>query len=125
MEEIIRFMKDELKIKISKEKEQKIIEKFTDRTYDDMVYWYIDIDERKITFFFDGFITKQDYEKIKTLDDKTELCFGEIAKHTEAEAYLSELSFVENKEDILKRVKGNKRNDFDLMEYLHNQDIMK
>ena len=65
MEEIIRFMKDELKIKISKEKEQKIIEKFMDRTYDDMVYWYIDIDERKITFFFDGFITKQDYEKLK------------------------------------------------------------
>ena len=125
MEEIIRFMKDELKIKISKEKEQKIIEKFTDRTYDDMVYWYIDIDERKITFFFDGFITKQDYEKIKTLDDKIELCFGEIAKHTVAEAYLSELSFVENKEDILKRVKGNKRNDFDLMEYLYDQDILK
>ena len=133
MEDIIKFMRDELKIKISKVKEQKIIEKVKEqriiekiktRDYDDNVYWYIDIDERTITFFFDGLITKKEYEKIKLLDKKTALNFGEIAKHTYAKAYLSELCFIENEDEMVKHIKGNKRNDFDLMQILYDSNIL-
>ena len=124
MDDVIQYMRDELKIKISKEKERKLIEKFKDRRTEDKVYWYISIDERTITFFFDGMITKKDYEKIKLLDKNTEIYFGEIAKHTEAEAYLSELCFVENEDKISKCLNGNKRNDFDLMGFLYEQDII-
>ena len=69
-------------------------------------------------------ITKEDYEKVKLLDQNTEIYFGEIAKHTEAEAYFSELCFVEDEDEIAKCLNGNKRNDFDLMEFLYEQDIL-
>ena len=120
IQEIIKYMKDELKIKISKNKELNLLEKFRNRSYEDSVYWYISVDERSITFFFDGLISKQDYEKIKKVDKNKEICFGEIAKHCYADAKLNELIFIEDEQEILKRMNSNQRNNFDLMELIYD-----
>ena len=124
IQEIINYMKDELKIKISKNKELNLLEKFRNRTYEDSVYWYISVDERTITFFYDGLITKKEYEKIKTIDKNKNIFFGEIAKHCYADAKLHEIIFIEDEHEILKRMNCNQRNDFDLMEFLYVHDII-
>ena len=59
LEDIIIFIK-ELQIKLSPEQEALILEQFTDKSsdvYNDFVYWYIDVDCRKIKFFFEVIIT--------------------------------------------------------------------
>ncbi len=121
IEDIIDYMKDELQIKISKEKEQQVIDKFYDISKNrikDLIYWSIDINERSISFFYDGLITKNDYEKIKNMDEKKHINFGEIAKHCYAEAYIKELVFTDDTQKIMMYLQGNQQNRFDLMEEL-------
>ena len=127
LEDIIIFIK-ELQIKLSPEQEALILEQFTDKSsdvYNAFVYWYIDVDCRKIKFFFEGIITKQDYEKIKTPDEKCNIYFGEISKHSYANAELNELQFSEDKDQILAFEKSNKRDYFDFVEFLHEQEKLK
>ena len=57
------------------------------------IYWEIDIDERRNKFFFNGYVSYEEYEKIKLLDKKTVICFGEISKHHYAICDLSEICF--------------------------------
>ena len=77
-----------------------------------------------MTFFYDGFISCEEYEKIKFLDGSTEICFGEISKHCKAECYLSEIVFITDADKINKRIENNKSNYFDLMDYLYDQEII-
>jgi thiol-disulfide isomerase/thioredoxin len=39
----------------------------------DKIYWSVDIEERRKTFFYEGIITKDEYEKIKTLPPDTNI----------------------------------------------------
>ena len=81
--EIVKFIRTELKRKITKEDEQKIFDKFYPNIKD-KVYWYVNINERNAVFFYNGIITKDEYKQIKSLDDEKEINFGEIAKYVDA-----------------------------------------
>jgi len=85
---------------------------------DTFIYWSIDIDERHISFFYDGIITKEEYECIKKLDGTTNVSFGEIAKYNYAICEINEINFSTNPKDINMFLNGNKRTSKDLMEYL-------
>ena len=72
----------------------KLVKKIkNEKICNNLIYWHIDVNERSITFFFDGVITKEQYKDVKTLDKNTEIYFGDIAKYTPAECYLSEIIF--------------------------------
>jgi len=90
-----------------------------------LIYWYIDVDSKTITFFYDGVITKEEYSNIKTLDMNTEIYFEEIAKYTSADCYLHEIIFSEDEGDILKCIKGNKKTNLDLVNYFYEEEILK
>mmetsp|Transcript_1683 Transcript_1683/g.4624 ORF Transcript_1683/g.4624 Transcript_1683/m.4624 type:complete len:138 (-) Transcript_1683:36-449(-) len=64
---IIDFMENELKIKISKEKKQKLINHFYEKAKK-YIYWSCNIDIRHDSYFFDGIIKRKEYEQIKQLD---------------------------------------------------------
>ena len=49
-----------------------------------------------VTVFKDGYITKEEYNVIKTLDENTEIEFGNIANHTPAVRDLHEKNVSEN-----------------------------
>ncbi len=121
IEDILDYMKNELKIKISKSKTQQIISNFSTistNKYKNYIYWYVDVNERTITFFFEGLITKEQYEKIKLLDQNKIVHFGEIAKHCYADAMLSEIVFTDESKKILMYVQGNQHQNIDLIEVL-------
>ena len=90
-----------------------------------LIYWYIDVDSKTITFYYDGVITKEEYSNMKTLDMNTEIYFEEIAKYTSLDCCLHEIIFSEDEGDILKCIKGNKRTNFDLMNYFYEEEILK
>ena len=98
IDEVIDFLVNDLNIKISKKKRDQIINKF----YPDIkenIYWSIDINERVMSFFYEGIISKDEYEKIKTLPPDTNIFFGSHAKYVDEVGNLSEISF---KEDVNK-----------------------
>lgn len=88
---------------------------------DNLIYWSIDIDERHISFFYDGIITKEEYECIKKLDGKTNINFGEITKYSYAICEINEIEFSTNQKDINMFLNGNKRTSKDLMDYLETE----
>ena len=64
IDEIINFLTNDLNITISNKKRDLIINKF----YPDInnkIYWSIDIEERRKSFFYEGIITKKEYDLIK------------------------------------------------------------
>ena len=57
IDEIINFLTNDLNIKISNKKRDLINNKFYP-DIKDKIYWSIDIEERRKTFFYEGIITK-------------------------------------------------------------------
>jgi hypothetical protein len=82
------------------------------------IYWEIEINERDYNFFYNGYIYKDDYEKIKLINPNINICFGEISKHCYSQCFLNEITFFE---DINKEIENNykySRNNFDLINFL-------
>ena len=77
-----------------------------------------------VTFFKGGYITKEEYNVIKTLDENNEIEFGNIANYTPAVCDLHEINVSENEKDIIRFIKGNKRTRFNLMEYFYEEEIL-
>ena len=94
IDEIINFLTNDLNIKISNKKIDQINNKF----YPDInnkIYWSINIDERRMCFFYEGIISKDEYEKIKTLTPDTHIIFNNNDDDYD-EGNLSEISFIDD-----------------------------
>ncbi len=70
IDKVINYITDELNIEITEKNKELIINRFYP-DIKDKIYWSIDIDERHSSFFYEGIISKDEYEKIKTLPPDT------------------------------------------------------
>ncbi len=123
VDRVIEFITNDLNIKISKKNKELIINKFYP-DIKDKFYWCVDGDG-----FYEGIISKEEYEKIKTLPSDTQIDFPEIAKYVNDECKLKEIS-ESFKEDIdkIKTLYDKGFQDcatyFDLMFYLYENKIL-
>ena len=121
VDKVLDIIENDLNIKISKTKKQIIYDKFYP-DIKDKIYWSYRIENS----FYEGIISKKEYEKIKTLPPKTNICFGEIAKYVYDDGILENFPFTEDINEIRKFYdRGGKRgeNYFDLIEYFYDCDI--
>jgi hypothetical protein len=121
VDKVLDIIENDLNIKISKKKKQIINDKFYP-DIKDKIYWSYRIENS----FYEGIISKEEYEKIKTLPPKTNICFGEIAKYVYDDGILENFPFTEDKNEIIKFYdRGGKsgENYFDLIEYFYDCDI--
>jgi hypothetical protein len=127
IDEIINFLTNDLNIKISNKKIDLINNKF----YPDINnknYWSINIYERTSEFFYEGIITKDEYEKIKILAPDTHILFEYGCNNNDDEGDLSEISFIDDVKKIKELYdKGFKKSItyFDLIDYLYENEILK
>ena len=120
VDEVLDIIKNDLNIKISEKKKQIIYDKIYP-DIKDKIYWSYRIEDS----FYEGIISKEEYEKIKTLSPKTNICFGEIANNVYDDGILENFPFTEDKNEIRKFYdRGGKRgeNYFDLIEYFYDCD---
>ena len=121
VDKVLDIIENDLNIKISKKKKQIIYDKFYP-DIKDKIYWSYRIENS----FYEGIISKEEYEKIKTLPPKTNICFGEIAKYVYDDGILENFPFTEDKNEIKKFYdRGGERgeNYFDLFEYFYDCEI--
>ena len=127
VDRVIEFITNDLNIKISKKNKELIIDKFYP-DIKDKIYWSVSIDERRIEFFYEGIISKDEYEKIKTLSPDTHIMFNSKCDDNDDEGNLSEISFKEDINKIKKLYdKGfqNSTTYFNLMPYLYECEELK
>ena len=128
IDEILNFLTNDLNITISNKKRDLIINKFYP-DIKDKIYWSIDIEERRKTFFYEGIITKEEYDLIKTLPPDTNITFNSDYKDDDDdEGKISEISFEEDINEIKDLYdKGFKDSPTysDLMFYLYENEILK
>ena len=128
IDEILNFLTYDLNIKISNKKRDLINNKFYP-DIKDKIYWSIDIEERRKTFFYEGIITKEEYDLIKTLPPDTNITFNSDYKDDDDdEGDISEISFI----DYINKVKKVYDKGFkesasycDLMFYLYENEKLK
>ena len=128
IDEIINFLINDLNIKISNKKRDLINDKFYP-DIKDKIYWWIDIEQRRKTFFYEGIITKEEYDLIKTLPPDTNIIFNtDYDDDDEDEAYISYIDFEEDINEIKSLYdKGFKDSPTysDLMFYLYENEKLK
>ena len=127
IDEIINFLTNDLNIKISNKKRDLIINRFYP-DIKDKIYWSISINERHRDSFYEGIISKEEYDKMKILPPDTQIDFPEIDKYVNDECELKEISFQEDINEIKKLLdKGFEdcATYFDLMFYLYENEILK
>ena len=128
IDEIINFLINDLNIKISNKKIDLINNKFYP-DIKDKIYWSVDIEERRKTFFYEGIITKEEYDLIKTLPPDTNIQFNSDYKdEDEDEGNISEISFIDDVNNVKKIYdKGFEESASycDLMFYLYENEILK
>ena len=120
VDEVLDIIENDLNIKISKKKKQIIYDKFYP-DIKDKIYWSYRIEDS----FYEGIISKEEYEKIKTLSPKTKIQFDEIANNLYDVGILEEFYFTEDKNDIRKFYdRGGEGGEkyFNLMEYFYDCD---
>jgi hypothetical protein len=121
VDKVLDIIENDLNIKISKKKKQIIYDKFYPDIKDE-IYWSYRIENS----FYEGIISKEEYEKIKTLPPKTNICFGEIAKYVYDDGILENFPFTEDINEIRKfydRGGEGGENYFDLIGYFYDCDI--
>jgi len=128
VDEIINFLTHDLNIKISNKKRDLIIDKFYP-DIKDKIYWYVHIEERRKTFFYEGIITKEEYDLIKTLPPDTNIQFNTDYKDDDDdEGDISDISFEEDVNEIKELYdKGFKKSPTysDIMFYLYENEKLK
>ena len=128
VDRVIEFITNDLNIKISKKNKELIIDKFYPDVKD-KIYWSINIEERRKSFFYEGIITKEEYEKIKTLPPDTNIEFNNYYKDdNDDEGDLSEITFIDDVNKVKKIYDtGFEKNASycDLMFYLYENEILK
>ena len=128
IDEIINFLTNDLNITISNKKRDLINNKFYP-DIKDKIYWSIDIKERRKTFFYEGIITKEQYDLIKTLPPDTNIKFNNDYKDDDDdEGDLSEITFIDDVNKVKKIYdKGFEKNASycDLMFFLYENEKLK
>ena len=127
IDEIINFLTNDLNIKISNKKRDLIINRFYP-DIKDKIYWSISIKARHHDSFYEGIVSKEEYDKIKTLPPDTNISFPEIDKYVNDDCELEDISFEEDVNEIKKLYdKGFEdcATYFDLMFYLYENEILK
>ena len=128
IDEIINFLTNDLNIKISNKKRDLINNNFYP-DIKDKIYWSIDIEERRKTFFYEGIITKEEYDLIKTLPPETNITFNSDYKDDDDdEGEICDISFEEDANEIKNLYdKGFKESESycDLMFYLYENEKLK
>ena len=129
VDKVIEFITNDLNIEITEKNKELILDKFYPYIKD-KIYWSVDIEERRKSFFYEGIITKEEYEKIKTLPPDTNIKFNNDYKDDDDdEGDLSEITFKEDDKNEIKKLydKGFKKSTTycDLMFYLYENEILK
>ena len=128
IEEIINFLTNDLNIKISNKKRDLIINRFYP-DIKDKIYWSVHIEERRKTFFYEGILTKEEYDFIKTLPPDTNITFNSDYKDDDDdEGEICDISFEEDVNEIKALYdKGYKESASycDLMFYLYENEKLK
>ena len=109
VDEVIEFIRNDLNIEITEKNKELIINRFYP-DIKDKIYWSIDIEERRKTFFYEGIITKEEYDLIKTLPPDTNIIFNTDHKDDDDdEGNISEISFIDDvnkvKQNMIKGLK--------------------
>jgi hypothetical protein len=128
VDKVIKYITDEFNIAITGKKKELIIDRFYP-DIKDKVYWSIDIEERRKTFFYEGIITKEEYDLIKKLPPDTNITFNSNYKDDDDdEGNISAISFIDDVNKV-KTIydKGFEENASycDLMFYLYENEILK
>ena len=127
IDEIINFIVDDLNIKISNKKIELINNKFYP-DIKDKIYWSVHIEERRKTFYYEGIITKNEYDLIKALSPDTNSTFNTDYKDDDDdEGEIRDIEFEDDKTKIKKLYdKGYKESASycDLMFYLYENELL-
>jgi hypothetical protein len=128
VDKVINYITDELNIQITEKNKELIIDRFYP-DIKDKIYWSVDIEERRKSFFYEGIITKEEYDLIKTLPPDTNIIFNTDYKDDDDdEGNISEISFIDDVNKV-KNIydKGFEENASycDLMFYLYEHEILK
>ena len=124
VDDVLKYLTKNLNIKISKKNKDLVIEKFYPEIKD-KIYWCCHCD---YSGFYEGIISKEEYEKIKTLPLDTNITFEQITKYEDNECYLEEIEFSDEIDKIKKLIdKGFKEctTYFNLMNYLYENENLK
>ena len=118
VDDVVKFITDDLNIKISEKKKELIFKKFYP-DIKDKFYWNAEIENT----IYDGVVSKEEYEKIKTLPPDTHITFAEISKNVKD---IGELKDILPFTDDINKIKkfydkgGENCNDyFNLMDYFY------
>ena len=128
VDKVINYITDELNIEITEKNKELIIDRFYP-DIKDKIYWSVDIEEWRKTFFYEGIITKEEYDLIKTLPPDTNIRFNSDYKDDDDdEGNISEISFIDDVNKVKKIYdKGFEENASycDLMFYLYENEKLK
>ena len=128
VDKVINYITDELNIEITEKNKELIMDKFYP-DIKDKIYWSVDIEERRKTFFYEGIITKEEYDLIKTLPPDTNITFNSDYKDDDDDVgEISEISFIDDANKVKKIYdRGFEENAAycDLMFYLYENEILK
>ena len=117
VDEVIKFITDELNIKITKKNKKLIMDKFYP-DIQDKIYWYFEYKSYHRDVFYNGIITKKDFEYLKTLPQNVGFTLDGYDKYVSDDCGLTDIQFKDDVDEIKKcydRGNMNKKY-FDLME---------
>ncbi len=117
VDKVIDFITDELNIDINEENKKLIIAKFYP-DIEDKVYWYFEYKSYHRDVFYNGVITKKDFEYLKTLPQNIGINLDGYDKYVSDDCGLENIQFKDDVDEIKKCYdRGNmKKKYFDLME---------
>ena len=122
VDEVLYIIENDLNMKISKKNKQILYDKFYPNIKD-TIYWSYRIENS----WYDGIISMEEYEIVKTLPPNIKIQFDEIANNVYDVGILEKFLFTEDKIEIREFYdRGGKggENYFDLMEYFYDCDIL-
>ena len=113
---ILTFMKDKQNFNISEEQEQEIKDHFY-KTAQCLVYWSYYESNKVFSHLYQGTITKEFYDYVKTLDKIERFCFyAPVDNYDEVVYAIKDLKFIEDPELIFFYLNSPNKNDDDLEE---------
>ena len=121
VDKVVEFITTDLNIDISAENKKLIIEKFYP-DFKDKLYWSYEIEYK----LYEGEVSKEEYENIKTLPFNLHIYFEKISKYEYIDCQLKDIIPFTDDINKLKKfydrggVKG--RNYFDLMEFFYENE---
>ena len=97
VEDVLDYLMNDLKIKISKKNKDLVLDKFYP-DIKDKLYWSFKIEYS----FYEGIVSKEEYEKFQTLPPDTEIVFAEIDKYVYDECQIKDIPFTNDIEKMKK-----------------------